>query len=119
MDSIEIRGLRVFAHHGVFREEKRDGQTFVIDVTLTADLAAASTSDDLADTINYGELSHRVADAVRDTQFDLIERLAGHLLDLVMADERVQTAEVRIAKPSAPVGVDLDEVAVRLTRHRP
>lgn len=119
MDSIEIRGLRVFAHHGVFPEEKRDGQTFVIDVTLTADLSAASTSDDLADTINYGELSHRIAAAVQETRFDLIERLAGHLLDLVMADDRVEVAEVRIAKPAAPVEVELDEVAVRLMRRRP
>ena len=118
MDTIEIRGLRVFAHHGVFPEETRDGQTFVIDVTLSADLSEPARTDVLDDTVNYGDLSHRIAAEVKTTRFDLLERLAGHLLDLVMDDVRVVAAEVRIAKPSAPVEVDLDEVAVRLRRTR-
>lgn len=119
MDLIEIRGLRVFAHHGVLAHEQRDGQTFVIDLTLEVDLAAAAISDDLADTVHYGETAERVAAAVQSTRFDLIERLAGHLLDVVLAgDPRITAAEVRIAKPQAPIQADLDEVAVRLRRTR-
>lgn len=118
IDQIEIRGLRVFGHHGVFDAEKRDGQTFVVDVALDVDLGAASRSDDLGDTVDYGTLTERLAHAVSSTRFDLIERLAGYLLDLAMEDPRVMTAQVRIAKPQAPVDADLDHVAVRLHRAR-
>ncbi|CAN5445487.1 dihydroneopterin aldolase [soil metagenome] len=118
MDTIEIRGLRVFGHHGVLPHEAQYGQAFVIDLDLHVDLSAASTSDALADTIDYGTLSGRLAQAVATTRFDLIERLAGHLLDVAMDDPRVQSAEVRIGKPHAPVPVPLDEVAVRLRRIR-
>ncbi len=117
-DRIEIRGLRVFGHHGVFDSEKRDGQTFVVDVALEADLSDAAASDALGDTVDYGTLAQRLSDEVRTTRFDLIERLAGHLLDVVMADPMVQAAEVRIAKPEAPVTVELGEVAVVLRRRR-
>ena len=54
-DRIELRGLRVRGHHGVFEHERRDGQDFVVDVTVWLDLAPAAASDDLADTLNYGD----------------------------------------------------------------
>lgn len=117
-DRIEIRGLRVFGRHGVFVQEKRDGQTFVLDLVLEADLTAASGSDELGDTVDYGTLAQRIAEEVRTTRFDLLERLGGHLLDMVMDDPMVLAAEVRIAKPSAPIPEELDEVAVVLRRTR-
>ena len=116
MDRIEIRGLRVHAHHGVHEAERRDGQTFVIDVTLGRDLSLPATSDDLADTVDYGALAQRLAAAATETRFDLIEALAGQLADLVLATPGVQEVEVRVAKPQAAIPVDLDEVAVVVTR---
>jgi 7,8-dihydroneopterin aldolase/epimerase/oxygenase len=118
-DRIEIRGLRVHGHHGVFEHEQRDGQPFVVDLVLEVDLSTAARSDELGDTVDYGTLAQQLAEAVAGTRFALIERLAGHLLDLAMADPLVAAAEVRIAKPEAPVAVALDEVAVRLRRQRP
>ena len=59
-----------------------------------------------------------IAEEVRTTRFDLLERLGGHLLDMVMDDPMVLAAEVRIAKPSAPIPEELDEVAVVLRRTR-
>lgn len=117
-DRIEISGLRVFGRHGVLEHEKREGQTFVIDVALEVDLDRPSRTDQLGDTVDYGTLAQRLAQEVGATRFDLIERLAGHLLDIAMDDPMVDAAEIRIAKPSAPVTVSLDEVAVRLRRER-
>ncbi|MGI9017233.1 MAG: dihydroneopterin aldolase [Euzebya sp.] len=117
-DLIEICGLRVFGYHGVLESEKRDGQIFVLDITLETDLAAAAVSDDLADTIDYGALGELIAAEVAATRFDLIERLAGHVADLVMADRRVLSAEVRVAKPEVALAVQVDHVAVRLRRSR-
>ncbi|WP_108666100.1 dihydroneopterin aldolase [Euzebya rosea] len=117
-DRIEITGLRVRGHHGVFDHEKRDGQPFVVDVVLEADLSRPAVTDELGDTIDYGTLAQRIADEVRATRFDLIERLAGHLLDVAMSDPMVTAAEIRIAKPEAPVTEEFGEVAVRLRRER-
>jgi 7,8-dihydroneopterin aldolase/epimerase/oxygenase len=60
-DRIELRGLRVRGHHGVFDHERRDGQDFVVDVVVWMDLAPAAASDDVLDTVHYGELAERVA----------------------------------------------------------
>jgi 7,8-dihydroneopterin aldolase/epimerase/oxygenase len=118
MDRIQISGLRSFGHHGVFDEERRQGQPFVIDVSVEVDLSAAAGSDALADTIDYGSLAERLAGAVANTQFRLIEALAGHLADLVLSEPLVAAVEVRVAKPRAPIAVQVDEVAVLLRRER-
>ena len=118
MDRIEIRGLRARGRHGVFEEERRYGQTFVVDLTLERDLSAPAGSDELGDTVDYGTLAQRVAEAVETTRFDLIEALAGHLADLALEDPSVDAVEVRVAKPEAPVTVSVDEVAVVLRRTR-
>lgn len=115
---IELRGLRAFGRHGVLPQEAERGQVFVLDVDLQLDLAAAAASDDLADTVHYGELAERLVEAVAATRFDLIEALAGHLAEVALADQRVQAVEVRVGKPAAPVGVPLDDVGVRLRRRR-
>lgn len=118
MDRIEIRGLRVRGRHGVLEQERRHGQPFLIDVTLERSLDGPSRSDRLDDTVDYGRLAERMADAVSTTRFDLIEALAGHLADLALADGSVAAVEIRVAKPEAPVSVELDEVAVVLRRER-
>src|SRR5690606_8456834 len=56
LDRIELRGLRVFGRHGVFEHERRDGQEFVIDLTVWVDFTVAAASDDLAATVDYGAL---------------------------------------------------------------
>jgi dihydroneopterin aldolase len=118
MDRIEIRGLRVRGRHGVFEEERRHGQTFVVDVILERDLSGPAASDALGETVDYGTLAHQVADAVANTRFDLIEALAGHIADLALTDPSVDAVEVRVAKPEAPINLDLQEVAVLLRRER-
>ena len=65
-DRIELRGLTVRGHHGVFPEERRDGQDFVVDITVWLDLSAAAASDDLADTLDYGTLRIAVGDRLDD-----------------------------------------------------
>jgi len=58
-DVIRLEGIEVFAHHGVFSSERRDGQTFVIDVEVEYDMGPAAASDDVADAIDYGALAER------------------------------------------------------------
>ncbi|MCG7581365.1 MULTISPECIES: dihydroneopterin aldolase [Mycolicibacterium] len=117
-DRIELRGLRVRGHHGVFDHERRDGQEFVIDITVWLDLDVAAASDDLADTLDYGDLAQRAADIVAGPPRQLIETVAGEIADGVMADERVHAAEVVVHKPGAPIPLEFADVAVVARRSR-
>jgi dihydroneopterin aldolase len=117
-DSIRLSGLRVFARHGVLEQEQESGQTFVIDVELFLDLSRAAASDRLSDTVDYGDLARRVNDAVTTERWDLIERVAQRVADLVLEDEMVSRVQVTIHKPQAPIGLEFGDVAVTLTRER-
>ncbi len=118
-DTIEIRGLRVHAHHGVHERERREGQPFVIDVVLNADTHIAARTDDLDDTIDYARLVADVAEIVRSTQFNLLEALAAHIADRLLQIERVAAALVRITKPEVDLPEQVDAVVVSVHRLRP
>jgi 7,8-dihydroneopterin aldolase/epimerase/oxygenase len=115
-DRIELRGLTVRGHHGVFPEERRDGQTFVLDLTVWLDLAAAAASDELSDTLDYGALAQRAAAVLGGEPCDLIETVAGRIADDVLTDHRVRAVEVVLHKPQAPIPLQFTDVAVVLTR---
>lgn len=117
-DRIELRGLRVRGHHGVFDHERRDGQDFVLDLVLEVDLAAAAGSDDLVDTVDYGALAEGAAAIVAGPPRRLIETVAGEIAERVLADDRVAAVEVTLHKPQAPITVPFDDVAVVLRRER-
>jgi dihydroneopterin aldolase len=117
-DRIELRGLRVRGHHGVYDHERRDGQDFVVDLSVWLDLAPAAASDDLADTLHYGELAQRVAAIVAGPPANLIEAVAGRIADEVLTDARVTAVEVTLHKPQAPIPLDFADVAVVLHRTR-
>ena len=117
-DRIELRGLTVRGHHGVFEHERRDGQDFVVDITVWIDLATAAASDDLADTLDYGVLAQRAAEIVAGPPRKLIETVAGAIAEDVMADDRVHAVEVVVHKPSAPIPLQFADVAVVARRSR-
>lgn len=117
-DRIRLTGLRVFGRHGVLDHERRDGQEFVVDVTVWLDLDRAAQTDDLADTVDYGSLATRAAAIVGGQPCDLVETVAGRIVDDVMRDERVHAAEVTVHKPSAPIELTFDDVAVTAHRSR-
>jgi dihydroneopterin aldolase len=117
-DRIELRGLTVRGNHGVFDHERADGQDFVVDLTVWVDLAAAAASDDLADTLDYGGLAQRAADIIAGPPRNLIETVAAEIADDVMVDGRVQAVEVVLHKPSAPIPLSFNDVAVVARRSR-
>lgn len=117
-DRIAVRGIRAFGHHGVYAEEREQGQPFVVDVVLSLDLAPAAASDDVGDTVHYGELAQAVVAAVERDPVDLVETLAQRIADLALADPHVAEVEVTVHKPEAPVGVPFEDVAVTVVRSR-
>lgn len=117
-DRIALTGLRCHGFHGVYAEERRTGQPFVVDLTLWLDLAPAAASDDVADTVHYGRLAERVAAVVTGEPVDLIETLAERIAQVVLQDDRVREVEVTVHKPQAPIPLDFADVAVTLRRSR-
>jgi 7,8-dihydroneopterin aldolase/epimerase/oxygenase len=117
-DRIELRGLTVRGHHGVFEQERSDGQEFVVDITVWIDLDRAAASDDLTDTLDYGALAARATDIVGGPARNLIETVAAALADDVMGDERVHAVEVAVHKPQAPIPLAFNDVAVTIRRSR-
>jgi len=117
-DRIELRGLTVRGNHGVFDHERRDGQDFIIDITVWIDLADAAASDDLTDTFDYGVLAKRAADIVAGPPRNLIETVAAEIAEDVMVDARVHAVEVVVHKPQAPIPLSFRDVAVVARRSR-
>lgn len=117
-DRITLTGLRVFGRHGVFDHEKRDGQEFVVDITVWLDLTPAAETDELTRTVNYAELAELAVAIVGGEPHDLIESVAGRIADEVLLDPRLSAAEVTVHKPSAPIPHTFDDVAVTVRRFR-
>ena len=117
-DRIALTGLRVRGNHGVFEHERRDGQEFVVDITLWLDLSSASKTDDLTQTVHYGELAEMAAGIIGGEPCDLIETVAGRIADTAMQDTRLHAVEVTVHKPSAPIPLTFDDVSVTIRRSR-
>lgn len=117
-DRITLTGLRVRGRHGVFEHERRDGQDFLVDVTAWIDLDEAGTTDELTDTLDYGELAQRAAAVVGGEPYRLIESVAARIAEDVMTDERVHAVEVTVHKPAAPIPLTFADVAVTARRSR-
>lgn len=117
-DELSVVGIECYGHHGVFEFEKREGQTFVIDLALGVDTAPAAASDDLQDTVDYGSLVASVQAAVEKDPVDLIETLAQRIADVCLLDTRVAWARVSVHKPDAPIDTTFSDVVLTITRKR-
>jgi dihydroneopterin aldolase len=116
--TIALTGLRAKGHHGVYDFERAQGQDFIVDVVLELNLARAADSDDVADTVHYGELAERLVAVISGEPVNLIETLADRLLAVALADQRVDAATVTVHKPQAPIPHEFADVAVTLRRER-
>lgn len=118
LDEIRLTGLRATAHHGVLEQERRDGQLFVLDVTVRLPLGPAAASDDLDQTVHYGELAEAVVAAVESDPVDLIETVAERVAGVALAYAAVREVVVTVHKPNAPITVPFDDVSVTIVRSR-
>lgn len=117
MDSIRINSLEVFGHHGVFEEETRLGQKFVVNAELFMDLRHAGLSDDLTMSVHYGEVCRAINEFMKEKNYYLIEAVAEDMAKMLLLKfDKVERVALEIKKPWAPIGLHLEEVAVRIER---
>jgi 7,8-dihydroneopterin aldolase/epimerase/oxygenase len=115
---ISLTGLKARGHHGVYDFERTQGQDFLVDVELELDLEPAARTDDVANTVHYGELAAALVRVIKGEPVNLIETLADRLAQVCLADERVQAATVTVHKPQAPIPHEFGDVAVTVHRRR-
>ncbi|TAP28828.1 MULTISPECIES: 2-amino-4-hydroxy-6-hydroxymethyldihydropteridine diphosphokinase [Micrococcaceae] len=117
MDRISIYGISATGYHGVFDHEKRDGQKFIIDVVLHVDITRAAASDNVLDTVHYGEVSELVVEQIQAGPWDLIEKLGSEIAEAILAAYlSVLEIDVVVHKPQAPIPVPFTDVTISLTR---
>ncbi len=117
MDEIIIDRIKVFAYHGVFEEEKRNGQNFYISIRMSPENLA--DSDELSDTVNYAEAADIAYTAATNRTYDLIESLANAIAkEILLRFDNVKETEVRIDKPDAPIPLEFDSAAVVVRKKR-
>lgn len=118
MDTIEIFGVRDYGYHGVLEHEPENGQYFSIDATLGISIAHAAQTDDLADTVNYAEVSDAIRARITGEPVDLIEKLAESIASDCLKFPQVVSVNVRVHKPDAPIEGDFGDVVVSRYKHR-
>lgn len=117
-DVIEIRGLIVSAYCGVLAEEQARPQPLEADIDLFVDLRAPGASDDLADTVDYASVCSMAARVLGTERFDLLERAAARIAEVVLEDRRVAEVAVAVRKLRPPVPELLTTIGVRIRRTR-
>ncbi len=115
MGTILVTGLEILGVHGVLAEEQTRAQPFAVDLELDVDLSAASVSDVLADTIDYGAVIDATVRVVQTERFQLLERLAARIAEVCREDVRVTRVTVTVRKLRPPVPASVEHVGVRLS----
>ncbi len=111
--------LAFYGYHGVFDEEKKLGQRFIVDLVLHLDLAQAGQTDHLDDTINYGEVYEKVKQILEGQPCKLVESVAERVAaDLLNTFDLLQMCTVKIIKPDPPIPGHYQSVAVEIMRVR-
>lgn len=112
--TVEINGLRLFAHHGVMAQERVTGNEFELTIHLQYPMSKAMEEDDLDGTLNYAE-AVSVARQVMTVPSALLEHVAWRLKDALMKRfPLIEGGMIRLAKITPPIPAELDSVAVRI-----
>jgi len=118
-DTVFLEGLHFYAYHGVNPEERIQGQRFLVDVALRADLRAAGRHDDLTQTINYSAVYKRVRAIVEGPPRQLLEAVAEELATALLAEFPTDRVTVTMRKPEVALkGAFLGAAGVRIERAR-
>lgn len=119
MDKIKIKDLEVFGYHGVFKEENKLGQKFLVSVTLYLDTINAGKTDDLVYSVDYGEIAYKIEEYLKQNVYHLLEAAAENLAEyLLVSYSQIQKIRVKIKKPWAPIHIPLDTASVEIVRKR-
>lgn len=117
MDHITIEKLKIFAHHGVFEHETVNGQNFYVNAKLYLDTEYAGISDDLDRSVDYGQVCRLIETVMTRRNYQLIEAAAQAIAAAILQEYAlVQSVEIELCKPEAPIGMEFGSVSVTIRR---
>lgn len=116
---IKISRLALHGRHGVLEAEQKLGQRFFLDLDITAEIGGATETDNVEDTLHYGQVIKKASAAFNERHFNLIEAAAAHVADVLMADfPQILAIEVTAHKPAAPIAAIIDGLSVTIDKRR-
>ncbi|QDI91535.1 dihydroneopterin aldolase [Salicibibacter halophilus] len=119
MDKVFVTGMKFYAYHGVFPEENKLGQRFIVDVALEADLKEAAKSDDIEKSVDYGEVYKAAKQVLEGRTYNLVESIAEEVAAQVLKTfSIVERTTVKVIKPDPPIPGHYDHVAIEIVRDR-
>jgi len=117
-DRILLRGMLFHGYHGVFAEENKLGQKFLVDVDAWVDLRAAGGSDDIGKSVSYAELYEQIKAVVEGPPFKLVETVANGIAQAIfLAHPSITDVRVKVCKPHVAVEGVLDHLGVEIFRN--
>ncbi|MDC0178052.1 dihydroneopterin aldolase [Polaribacter sp.] len=118
MGTIKVNNIKLYAYHGCLDEEAKIGSEYIVDVAVKAALKKSSKTDALKDTVDYVHLNLIVKEemAIRS---ELLETVAQRILDRFFKElPMIQKAKVAVAKINPPIGGNVEEVVIILSKKR-
>jgi len=113
---IKIKNLHLRTFIGFKEWEREKKQDILVNLELVIQDETAVRTDMVSDSVDYKKIKYSIVDSVEQGSFNLLERLAGHILDIVMENEKVARATVELDKPHALRFAD--SVSIVLSRER-
>jgi 7,8-dihydroneopterin aldolase/epimerase/oxygenase len=118
-DQITITGIHGYGHHGLFENERSNGQDFYVDLILNLDLSQAAQSDAIEDTVNYAEITELTHHEITTDPVNLIEKLAYRIAERILSSHpKIKAITVTVHKPQAPVGLKVQDISVVVNKTR-
>ena len=117
MEQILIEKLEVYGHHGVYEQEKKEGQVFLLDCVLDVSFGEAASTDTLEHTVDYGNVCLFIKKYFMEHTFDLLETVAESLsTEIMYAFPGIHKLWLKIRKPDAPIPMEFASVGVMITK---
>lgn len=119
MDKIIIKGLTVFAYHGVNPEEKISGQNFILDIIAYKSLAQPGFSDNINDTVSYSKILKTATKVMTKNKYNLLEKVAQKIIEQLFKEfESINKIDICLKKPNAPISANFEYVGIEISRTR-
>ena len=120
MDRIIIKGLKIYAYHGVNDGEKHEGQSFIVDCVMFLDRSSVRFNDNVGSTVSYSKAAKLIQKVMLSKSWDLIETAAENIAKALFNEfEKLIEVEVTLKKPEAPIkNLNFDYMAVQIKRIR-
>ncbi len=117
-DCIRLVGMSFYAFHGAIAAEQETGRMYEVDAELEVDLTKSSQTDSLPDTVDYSAVFTTIRNVVEQTQFKLVEALAGRIASVLLDKFPLQRVTLHVRKLTPPIAGHIRHIEVQMTRYR-